>query len=49
MEAMHLDLDDVVEVREERGRIVNRAGAGQTYVVDDLLESHHREKPAGRS
>ena len=28
MEAMHLDLDDVVEVREERGRIVNRAGAG---------------------
>ena len=38
MEAMYLDLDVVVEGREERGRIVNRAGAGQTYVLDDLLK-----------
>ena len=37
MEAMHLDLDEVVEVREEKGRIVIEPVGQKTYVVDDLL------------
>ena len=37
MEAMHLDLDQVVEVREEEGRIVIEPVRQKTYVLDDLL------------
>ena len=38
MEAMHLDLDQVVEVREEKGRIVIEPLRQKTYVLDDLLK-----------
>ena len=38
MEAMHLDLDEVVEVREEKGRIVIEPVRQKTYVLDDLLK-----------
>ena len=37
MEAMHLDLDEAVEVREEKGRIVIEPVRQKTYVLDDLL------------
>jgi len=37
MEAMHLALDQVVEVREEEGRIVIEPVRQKTYVLDDLL------------
>jgi antitoxin MazE len=36
MEAMHLDLDEVVEVREEKGRIAIEPVREKTYVLDDL-------------
>jgi antitoxin MazE len=38
MEAMQLDLDEVVEVREEKGRIVIEPLRQKTYVLKDLLE-----------
>ena len=38
MEAMHLDLDDVVEVREKKGRIVIEPVRQKKYVLDDLLK-----------
>lgn len=38
MEAMHLQLDEVVDVREEKGRIVIEPARPKKYVLDDLLE-----------
>jgi len=38
MEATHLDLDEVVEVREEAGRIVIEPVRQKTYDLVDLLE-----------
>lgn len=38
MQAMHLDLDDVVELREEEGRIVIEPVQQRTYDLDDLLK-----------
>ena len=37
MAAMHLDLDEVVEVREEAGRIVIEPVRQKTYALNDLL------------
>jgi len=38
MEAMHLDLDEVVEVREEKGRIVIEPVRQKTYTLNELLK-----------
>ena len=38
MEAMYLDLDDVVEVREEKGRIVIEPLRPKQYALEDLLK-----------
>ena len=38
MEAMHLELDEVVEVREEKGRIVIEPVRKKKYVLDELLQ-----------
>ena len=38
MDAMHLHLDEVVEVREEKGRIVIEPVRQKNYVLDDLLK-----------
>lgn len=38
MQAMHLNLDDVVEVREEAGRIVIEPIRQKTYELDILLK-----------
>jgi antitoxin MazE len=38
MAALHLDLDEVVEVREEAGRIVIEPVRQKTYDLDDLLK-----------
>jgi antitoxin MazE len=38
MEAMNLALDQVVEVRAEKGRIVIEPVRPKTYVLDDLLK-----------
>jgi antitoxin MazE len=38
MEAMHLDLDEVVEVREEKGRIVIEPVRPKKYLLDELLK-----------
>jgi antitoxin MazE len=38
MQAMHLNLDEIVEVREEKGRIVIEPVRQKTYVLDDLLK-----------
>ena len=38
MEAMHLDLDEAVEVREEKGRIVIEPARPKKYALDDLLK-----------
>jgi len=38
MEALRLDLDQVVEVREEKGRIVIEPVRQKTYALDDLLK-----------
>ncbi len=38
MAALHLDLDEVVEVREESGRIVIEPVRRKTYDLDDLLK-----------
>jgi antitoxin MazE len=38
MEAMHLEVDEVVEVREEKGRIVIEPVRQEAYVLDDLLK-----------
>lgn len=38
MDAMHLSLDAVVEVREEKGRIIIEPVRQQTYALDDLLK-----------
>lgn len=38
MQAMHLDLDEVVEVREEAGRIVIEPVRQKTYDLDNLLK-----------
>jgi antitoxin MazE len=38
MHALHLHLDEIVEVREEKGRIVIEPLRQKTYVLDDLLE-----------
>ena len=38
MEATHLDLDEAVEVREEKGRIVIEPVRQKTYVLNDLLK-----------
>ena len=37
MQAMRLDLDEVVDVREERGRIVIEPVRRKRYELDDLL------------
>jgi antitoxin MazE len=37
MQALRLDLDEVVDVREERGRIVIEPLRGKKYELDDLL------------
>jgi len=38
MEAMHLDLDEVVEVRAEKGQIVIEPVRPKKYILDDLLK-----------
>ena len=38
MEEMHLALDEVVEVRGEKGRIVIEPVRKKMYVLDDLLK-----------
>ena len=38
MEVMHLDLDEVVELRQEQGRIVIEPVRQKTYVLKDLLK-----------
>jgi antitoxin MazE len=38
MQAMDLDLDEVVDVREEKGRIVIEPVRRKTYVLNDLLK-----------
>ena len=38
MQAMHLDLDEVVEVREEAGRIVIEPVRQKTYDLNNLLK-----------
>ena len=38
MEAMRLHLDEVVDVREEKGRIVIEPLQQKTYALDDLLK-----------
>ena len=38
MEATHLDLDDIVEVREEKGRIVIEPLRPRKYALQDLLK-----------
>ena len=38
MQATHLHLDEVVEVREEAGRIVIEPVRQKTYELDDLLK-----------
>jgi antitoxin MazE len=38
MEAMRIDLDEVVEIREEKGRIVIEPLRQKTYVLDELLK-----------
>ncbi len=38
MQAMQLDLDEVVDVREEAGRIVIEQLRQETYDLDDLLK-----------
>ena len=38
MQAMHLDLDELVEVREEQGRIVIEPLRQKTYRLGDLLK-----------
>jgi antitoxin MazE len=37
MEAIHLQLDEVVDVREEKGRIVIEPVRQQAYAIDDLV------------
>ena len=37
MQAVHLDLDEVVEVREESGRIVIEPTRQKTWDLDELL------------
>jgi antitoxin MazE len=37
MQAMHLDLDDAVDVREEAGRLVIEKVQQETYDVNDLI------------
>jgi antitoxin MazE len=38
MQAMHLNLDEVVNVREEAGRIVIEPVRKKTYLLEDLLK-----------
>ena len=38
MQALHLDLDEVVDVREEAGRIVIEPVRQKAYNLDDLLK-----------
>jgi antitoxin MazE len=38
MEAMSLDLDEVVEIREEKGRIVIEPARQKDYALNDLLK-----------
>ena len=38
MEAVHFDLDQAVDVREEAGRIVIEPVRRKAYVLDELLE-----------
>jgi antitoxin MazE len=38
MAALHLDLDEVVELREEAGRIVIEPVRQKSYDLDDLLK-----------
>jgi antitoxin MazE len=38
LEAIHLHLDDVVDVREEDGRIVIEAVRPRTYKLEDLIK-----------
>ena len=38
MNAMHLDLDEVMDVREEKGRIVIEPARGKNYALADLLK-----------
>jgi antitoxin MazE len=38
LQAMHLELDETVEVREEAGRIVIAPIRQKTYDLDDLLK-----------
>jgi antitoxin MazE len=43
MKATHLDLDEVVEVREEKGRIVIEPVRQKKYVLDDLVKGITRK------
>ena len=38
MEAMHLELDQMVEVHEEKGRIVIEPVRQKTFALEDLLK-----------
>ncbi len=44
MQAMDLDLDEVVDVREEKGRIVIEPVRRKTYVFERSAERDHRKK-----
>jgi len=41
MQATRLDLDEVVDVREEAGRIVIEPVRQKTYELDELLRGSH--------
>jgi antitoxin MazE len=43
MKATHLDLDEVVEVREEKGKIVIEPVRQKKYVLDDLVKAITRK------
>ena len=43
MKAIGLDLDDVVEIREEDGRIVIEPAVGPTYALEELVKGISEE------
>jgi antitoxin MazE len=47
MEAMHLKLDETVEVREEKGRIVIESVRQKAYTLDDLLKGITAKQASG--
>ncbi len=53
MQAAHVDLDELVDVREESGRIVIESVRRKEYDLDDLVkeithENLHKEADFGR-